>query len=376
MEPDGLSEELAIERALSARPRAAVRRRWAGAAETATRLLAAGAGILLFGLALQFMKAGAAGLGPFLKAISAEGALPFLGLGWLGAALLMSGSPLAAVAVSLAAAGTVSTFEGLAMLSGSRMGASSSVLVVGFVLYLLRRRSADGLFIGVVALLVASTLWLPALPLGLAFLHSPWFHPDNLAVPGAITEGVNGLYGPVVDWAQGHLHRLLLFAAGVAVLLVSFYVFDRALPQLDTEGLAARRLHAFTRRAWAMFLLGLGVTAVTMSVSISVGLLVPLSLRGYVHRERVVPYIMAANLSTWVDTLAAAALLGSGAAVGMVLAEMAAGATLTLCVLLLLYRPYSRLLLAAARGVLGGRVRFALFLAAYLAVPLALLLLR
>jgi sodium-dependent phosphate cotransporter len=366
-------EELALERSLPAARQALRRRSWL-ALEVASRLLGAAAALLLFGLALQLMKGGAGGLGPVLRALSVEGVPSLLGLGWLGAALLMSGSPMAAVAVSLTAAGTVSTFEGLAMLSGSRMGASSSVLVVGFLLYLLRRRSADGLFIGVVALLVASSLWLPALPLGLALLHLPWFHPDSLAVPAALTEGVNGLYGPLVGWAQGHLPRLLLFTAGVAALLLSFSVFDRALPQLDTEGLAARRLHALTQRAWAMFLLGLAVTAVTMSVSISVGLLVPLSLRGYLRRETVVPYIMAANLSTWVDTLAAAALLGSGAAVGTVLAEMTAGALLTLGVLLLLYRYYARLLLALARWVMGGRLRFALFLALYLAAPAALLL--
>jgi hypothetical protein len=369
-----MADELALEGALPVAAGALRRRRWLLALEAASRVLGAGAAVLLFGLALQLLKAGAGGLAPLLDALSAQGVAALLGLGWLGAALLMSGSPMAAVAVSLAAAGTVSTFEGLAMLSGSRMGASSSVLLMGFVLYLLRRRSADGLFIGVVALLVASTLWLPALPLGLALLHLPWFHPDAFAVPAALTEGVDALYGPVVHWGQEHLHRLLLFAGGVGVLLLSFSVFDRALPQLDTEGLAARRLHALTRRPWAMFLLGLAVTAVTMSVSISIGLLVPLSLRGYLRRETAIPYIMAANLSTWVDTLAAAALLGSGAALGMVLAEMTAGALLTLGVLLLLYRPYSRLVLALARAVLGGRVRFALFLALYFAAPLALLL--
>jgi sodium-dependent phosphate cotransporter len=374
VESDGFSDGLALERVLPA-ARQPLRRRWLVAAEASSRVMGAAAAVLLFGLALQLLKAGAGGLAPVLKAMSVEGVPSLLGLGWLGAALLMSGSPMAAVAVSLAAAGTVSNYEGLAMLSGSRMGASSSVLLLGFLLYLLRRRSADGLFIGVVALLVASTLWLPALPVGQALLHLPTFHPSAFAVPGQLTEGVNALYGPVVEWGLEHMHRLLLFVAGVATLLLSFSVFDRALPQLDTEGLAARRLHFFTQRPWAMFLLGLAVTAVTMSVSISVGLLVPLSLRGYLRRETVVPYIMAANLSTWVDTLAAAALLGSGAAVGMVLAEMAAGAALTLGVLLVLYRPYSRVVLSLARWLLGSRPRFVLFLALYFATP-AILLLR
>ncbi len=366
-----LGEEVVVEGALA--PVGERRRRWWVMVEGASRALGAGAAVILFGLALQLLKAGSGGMAAVLDVLSVHGVAPLLGLGWLGSALLMSGSPMAAVAVSLTAAGTVSTSEGLAMLSGSRMGASSSVLLMGFVLYLLRRRSADGLFIGVVALLVATTLWLPALPLGLALARLPWLHPDALAVPPALTKGMEGFYGPLVQWGLEHLHHLLLFAAGVGVLLLSFSVFDRALPQLDTEGLAARRLDSLTRRPWAMFLLGLAVTALTMSVSVSVGLLIPLSLRGYIRREMIVPYIMAANISTWVDTLAAATLVGSGAALGMVLATMMAGSILTLGILLLLYRAYSKWILQWARKVLASKRGLALFLALYGAAPPGLL---
>jgi sodium-dependent phosphate cotransporter len=369
----GLGEEAVVEGVLA--PVAQRRWRWGVMVEGASRALGAGAGVILFGLALQLLKAGAGGVAAVLDVLSVHGVAGFLGLGWLGSALLMSGSPMAAVAVSLTGAGTVSASEGLAMLSGSRMGASSSVLLLGFVLYLMRRRSADGLFIGVVALLVASTLWLPAVPLGLALARLPWLHPEALAVPAALTKGVSGFYGPLVQWGLEHLHHLLVFAGGVALLLLSFFVFDRALPQLDTEGLAARRLDSLTQRPWAMFLLGLAVTALTMSVSVSVGLLIPLSLRGYVRREMIVPYIMAANISTWVDTLAAAALVGSGEALGIVLAIMMAGSILTLGILLLSYRPYSRWVLRWARRVLESKRGFALFLAVYATAPLGLLLL-
>ncbi len=47
------------------------------------------------------------------------------------------------------------------MINGSRMGASLIVLVVGFVSYVTGRRNPDGLYIGVVALLTAITLWAP-----------------------------------------------------------------------------------------------------------------------------------------------------------------------------------------------------------------------
>ena len=59
-----------------------------------------------------------------------------------------------------------------------------------------------------------------------------------------------------------------------------------------------------------MFGVGLATTALTLSVSISISLLVPLAARGYVRRENAWPYILGANVTTLVDTLFAGALVG------------------------------------------------------------------
>ncbi len=55
-----------------------------------------------------------------------------------------------------------------------------------------------------------------------------------------------------------------------------------------------------------MFAFGTLVTLVTLSVSLSVTILVPLALKGYVRRDKVIPYVMGANIATWIDTLFAA----------------------------------------------------------------------
>ena len=75
--------------------------------------------LFLFILAIQLMKSGAQAVGP-----SIEGQFPFanglstLGTGWLGAYFVLSGSPVAATAISLFGAGTISKFQAFTMLSG------------------------------------------------------------------------------------------------------------------------------------------------------------------------------------------------------------------------------------------------------------------
>ncbi|HSP54770.1 MAG TPA: hypothetical protein VLS25_04200, partial [Dehalococcoidia bacterium] len=234
--------------------------------------------------------------------------------------------------------------------------------------------SADGLFIGVVALLTAFTLWLPVLPIGIAVLKAGWFDSVKVGTPPGITSIIDIVYDPIVDRAVDVLPRILLFAAGIGVLLTAFAIFDRALPNLEQPSLKVERIKQWLHHPLAMFALGLGITAMTLSVSISLTLLIPLSLKGYVRRDNIIPYVMGANISTWVDTMVAALLLNTPRAFTIVFTEMAVGGSVSLIVLLFFYKPYSRAILAAARAVTHSRRGFALFLGAIFVVPLVLFL--
>ena len=72
--------------------------------------------------------------------------------------------------------------------------------------------------------------------------------------------------------------------------------------------------------------------------------------------------------------LVAALLLENPRAFTIVFTEMAVGATISLFVLLFLYKPYSRLILATARRVTHSQRGFAVFLGAILVVPAVLFL--
>src|SRR3972149_4588997 len=235
--PDGLARAAGL--AQSSDP-AAGRRRLLGWLGAATKVGYSVAGLMLFILALETLKRGAGGLKPILNSVSADGVLNLLGFGWAGAYAVMSGSPVAAISLSLYAGGTISDVEAFAMINGTRLGASFIVLFAGFLLWVFRRRSADGLYIGVVALLTAFTLWLPVLPIGILALRYGWVHPVRLSTPGAVTSFVDVAFDPAVNLAADHLPRLMMFVLGAGLLLGAFTVFDRALP--DPEAAANRRV--------------------------------------------------------------------------------------------------------------------------------------
>ncbi len=350
--------------------------RWRSIAGVMLRAAYSVAGLLLFIFALELLTAGATGLSPVLSRFSADGVLNLLGFGWLGSYAVMSGSPVAAISLSLFASGTTSDLEAFAMINGSRLGASFIVLFVGFVLWVTHKRTADGLYIGVVALLTAFTLWLPALPLGILALESGWLDDISVGTPGAVTSFVEVVYDPLVNRIADSVPDLMLFGLGIGVLLLAFTVFDRALPNLESGGTTSRleRAREWFHRPLPMLGLGMAVTAITLSVSISLTLLIPLSLKGYIRRNAIIPYVMGANINTWVDTMVAALLLDSPRAFTIVFTQMVVGGLISLAVLLFLYKPYSAAIINVANHITHSRRAFGAFMAAIFIVPLLLFL--
>ena len=101
--------------------------------------------------------------------------------------------------------------------------------------------------------------------------------------------------------------------------------------------------------------------------------LVPLALKGYIRRDHIIPYVMGANITTFVDTLFGAVLLGGDQAFTVVLTEMLSVAAISGVILVGFYGPYARAILGATTWTTRSRRHLALFLAAIVAVPAVLL---
>jgi Na+/phosphate symporter len=346
---------------------------WQIAVAVGVRTVYVIAALAIFVFALQTLRSGAAGLRPVLDRFDLQGTPNIVGFGWLGSYAVLSGSPVAAIALSLFSKDVISDTETFAMINGSRMGASFIVLFVGFLYWVRGKRNPDGLYIGVVALLTAFTLWGPVIPLGQIVLREGWFDGVRFGSPGAVTSVVNTVYDPMISRLGDHVPRLGMFAIGVGVLLVSFSVFDRALPNLDQPGPRFERASAILHQRYPMFVFGLLVTGMTLSVSLSLTILVPLTLKGYVKRDSIIPYVMGANIATWIDTLFAALLLDAPRAFTIVFVEMITGATVSLLVLVLFYEPYQRAIHRLAHLATRDRRGFGVFLGAVLIVPALLL---
>jgi hypothetical protein len=333
-------------------------------------------GLALFVMALGLMKSGAAELIPALEgSIFTDNAWSTLGLGWLGACLVLSGSPVAASSLTLLEGGAIDRTQSFTMLTGSRLGAAFVVLVVG-VIYAVRGTGAGGrrapISIGILSLLMTAIAYLPGAVLGYALLDRGALDGFDIGTSPGLTSLTDTLFGWTVDVVRDVAPGWTLFPIGLVVLLIGFQLFDRVLPAVGSEQLEHRSDAWYTRK-WPMFLLGGGVCLLTLSVSVSLTVLVPLVAKGYLRRANTLPYIAGANITTLGDTLVAAVLIGDQDAVRVVVAVTLSVTLWTLVLLAFGYPVLRRLCLGFARWALASRGRLAAFAVGLFLVPLTLI---
>ncbi|MFQ5985885.1 MAG: hypothetical protein ACE5KQ_00815 [Thermoplasmata archaeon] len=305
------------------------------------------AGAFTFILGIQLMQVSAQALIPTLTAIFGslvEAPHNALGFGWLVTFAVLSGSPIAALALGFFDAEVVTATSSYFMIMGSRFGASFIVIVIGTIAILRGGGREESLSMGVLAFLVTYTIYVPALFLG-AFLlegkYLPWL---VITTPPTVIGIVDLIFGPVRDGAAALLPPGAVFFLAFLALYAGFSLFDRAFHRQEVEEVEVTALHRALEFPLFSFFLGAGITLLSTSVSLSLGMLVPLYLKGYLRRRDVIPYIIGANITTFVDTLLVAFLLSNPDATNIVLLAMLSVGAVSVLVLLV-YRWYSKALL-------------------------------
>ena len=329
--------------------------------------------LYLFILALTLMKDGARGLAPVVQdRFDLNNAFNTMGFGWLFAYVVMSGSPVAASALTFLDAGIITPVQTFTMIIGSRMGASFIILFIGFIYVLRGRNRSTSLSMGLLSFTVTGTLQLGSVIIGTLLLRSGVLGRFELGGGTALTSITDALIEPISGQFREFLPAWALFLVGLGIILLTFNLFDRCLPEMTIKESQVGRMSRLVYNPMIMFLLGSAVTLVSMSVSVSLSILVPLSHRGFVRRENVIPYIMGANITTFIDTLLAAVLLNNHAAVSVVLAEMLGVAVSAMIILVLFFRRYERWALNFVQWVTERNVNLALFMFGIFIIPLIL----
>ena len=179
--------------------------------------------LFLFILAITLMKDGAASLTPLVRdRLHVNTPLRSLGFGWLFAYLVLSGSPVAAAALTLLNAGALTPASAFTMISGSRFGANFIVFAIGF-LYVLRGRSRSAsMSMGLLSLTVTGTTYLAALVIGLGLLELAWLDGLHIEAGPIMTSVFDRVFEPVGALLAEIVPPWGIFLLGLGLIMASF----------------------------------------------------------------------------------------------------------------------------------------------------------
>lgn len=242
--------------------------------------LAAVGAILVFLLAVQLLGAATEASTPLLRRVLVrvvQGDLPALGIGWLAAYILGTGSVVAALGLSIFTVDLLTVPQLFLLLVGSRLGAAAIVVFIGAVDYFQRRQLTivESVSMGMLTFLLTLSVYLPVAGVGYAVLP----HLDTSLIGESIRLGLPGdpfgFIEPVTRAVTAFLGPVVSVLVAVTLLFSSLKLLDRVLAEVDT-GAVRRQLFDRFRRTWVAFGLGLFITGLTTSVAFSLGVIVPL----------------------------------------------------------------------------------------------------
>lgn len=332
--------------------------------------------LFLFTLAIYIMKEGAKALTPLVRStLAVDNPINSLGFGWLFAYVLLSGSPVAAVSLTFLTNGLVDQYGAFTMITGSRLGASFIVLFIGFLYVLRGKDRTSSLSMGLLSLSVTFTTFFVAMFVGIGIMSTGSFTNIQIQSGALVNSVVDLIFDPIVTFISGVMPDVFLFLIGLGLTIFSLNLFDKALPQIVIKEGQVGNVSRFVYRPWVMFLLGAAITLISMSVSVSLSVLVPLSNRGFIRRENVIPYIMGANITTFIDTLLAGVLLNNPQAITVVIVQMFSILIVSMVLLMTFFHSYERGMLAFTKWITANNRNLVIFIASILIVPVILMLL-
>jgi len=199
------------------------------------------------------------------------------------------------------------------MIIGTRIGTSITALFAAFLIHAKRRDFRHGFEIGLANLVYAIPI---AVIMFLLEFFTGFFHKtgDYFVVFGSPFKHniIDLIVLPVINllsFIPDHLNIVF----GVIFLVGSLKYIPKFMINIWGKRYLKRKINSFLDKKWKSFLLGLGITVLLMSTSITITFLIPLVVTRITKLKNVIPYMIGANLGGVSEIVLGGLVLGGGA---------------------------------------------------------------
>ena len=287
--------------------------------------------ILGVGVCLYLFLIGIGGMGAAFKGEFKETAAklleatksPIVGLfiGILATTIVQSSSTTTSLIVGLVAAGAVDVGGAIFMMMGANVGTTVTAKIVSLG-HITRRAEFRRAFAAssvhdtfnfiTVAVLLPLEYSFHILEKGARFLGEHFVRISGVTNPENYLKKITK---PLIDWMDAMLSDPALLVVSIVITFFMLFAIVKLLQSLVLKKLEAFFDAYLFRNAAIAFMVGLCLTVLVQSSSITTSLIVPLAGAGVLRLPQIFPFTIGANIGTTVTGLLAALAAGSAATV-------------------------------------------------------------
>ena len=271
--------------------------------------------IYMFIFSLTLIKISSASLGEGVFSLTKDGVneINAFGLGWLATLITQSSGAAAATLIAFSLAGIIGPILLLYMIIGTRIGTSITALFTAFLVHAKRRDFRHGFEIGLANLVYA-------LPIAVVMFVLEFFTGFFSKTGNYFVVFGSPFNSNLVDFLVSPLINFLSFIPdhlkiifGILLLIGSLECIPKFMINIWGEKYLKRKINTFLDKKYRSFLLGLGITALLMSTSITITFLIPLVITRITKLKNVIPYMIGANLGGTSEMILGGLVLGGSA---------------------------------------------------------------
>lgn len=276
--------------------------------------------VYLFIFSIELLKKSSLFLAPSIKNFLAQGITPIkaISVGWFTTSIVQSSGAVGSVTATFAGNNLIGLQTAVYILIGATLGTAITALIISLITFTKKRRdfrhgfeiglcySIYGLFLmGIVFFLEFFFQFFSKTSFFLAsFLGEKT---SLLKIPNIVGFATSPIIEPLFNKLQ---KPFLLILAFVCLLIALKYIGKSIIDVFGGEHKARKFINKYFESKYKAYIIGVILTAIVFSSSITIGLLVPLAVARLINLKKAIPFILGANLGTFTDVFLASIIIG------------------------------------------------------------------
>jgi len=249
-----------------------------------------------------------------------------VGLGWLITGVAQSSGVISFITATFAGNNILPITTALFIIMGTGIGSTVTALIISLLSKGKKKRDfRHGFEIASIAVIYNIILVIILFLLEYFFKiftnltnylsHS--IHSTQLTIP--ITNWVDIITYPITYILNLIPLQIIILILSLIILAFSLKYFSQSILELFGENKAKKFINKYFKNKYKAFFIGLVLTSLFFSSSITIGLIVPLAVSRLINLKKAIPYIIGAKIGTSTDTILASLITGNSITISLAL---------------------------------------------------------